>query len=111
MSRWVTREYPIHKQEIRENMATAISRIHLAFDLWTSNRRKAINGVTANWVDCKGHCQTALLAMKEMSDRHDGQSIARLVLPIIEDYNFADKLGFFVLNNALSNDTCVKELS
>jgi methionine synthase II (cobalamin-independent) len=37
MSRWVTQEYHIHKQEIRENMATAISRIHLAFDLWTSN--------------------------------------------------------------------------
>jgi hypothetical protein len=48
--------------------------------------------------------------MKEMSNCHDGQSIARSVLLIIEDYNFADKLDFFVLDNALSNDTCVKEL-
>lgn len=54
--------------------------------------------------------KTALLAMKEMSNCHDGQSIARSVLLIIEDYNFADKLDFFVLDNVLSNDTCVKEL-
>lgn len=110
VSRWVVKEFPVHKQEIRENMATGISRVHLAFDLWTSHRRKAINGITANWVDRKGRCQTALLAMPEMSDRHDGQSIARSVLPVIKDYGFGDKLGFFVLDNASSNDTCVAEL-
>lgn len=48
VSRWITQEFPIHKQEIRANMKSAISRIHLAFDLWTSSRRKAINGITAN---------------------------------------------------------------
>jgi hypothetical protein len=42
-------------------MATAISRIHLTFDLWTSSQRKAINGVTANWINRKGHCCTASL--------------------------------------------------
>ena len=48
VSRWVTQEFLVHKQEIRENMASAISAVHLAFDLWTSSRRKAINGITAN---------------------------------------------------------------
>ena len=111
ISRWVVQEFPVHKQEIRENMKTAISSVHLAFDLWTSKRHKAINGITANWVDRKGHCQTALLAMKEMSDRHSGVAIAQSVVPVIADYGFADKLGFFVLNNASSNDTCIAELA
>ena len=60
-------------------MKTAISRIHLAFDLWTSSRRKAINGITANWVDRKGRCRTALIALTEMGDCHDGVSIATSV--------------------------------
>jgi hypothetical protein len=111
MSRWITQEFPVHKQEIRDNMATAISRVHLAFDLWTSSRNKAINGITANWVDRKGHCQTALLALKEMGDRHDGQSIAHSVIPVINDYGFSDKVSFFVLDNASSNDTCMAELA
>jgi hypothetical protein len=59
ISRWLVKEFELHKQEIRDSMKTAISRVHLAFDLWTSSRHKAINGITANWVDQKGHCQTA----------------------------------------------------
>jgi hypothetical protein len=111
VSRWVNQEFPIHKQEIRDNIATSISRVHLAFDLWTSSHKKAINGITANWVDRKGHCCTALLALTEMGDRHSGQAIAQSVVPVIKDYNFGDKLGFFVLDNASSNDTCVAELA
>ena len=88
-----------------------ISRIYLAFDLWTLSHNKAINGITASWVDRKGHCCTALLALTEMGDRHSGQAIAQSVVPVIKDYNFGDKLGFFVLDNASSNDTCIAELA
>lgn len=110
ISRWIVQEFRCHKQEIKESMKTAISRIHLAFDLWTSSRRKAINGITANWVDRKGRCRTALIALTEMGDRHDGVSIATSVQPVINDYDFGCKLGFLVLDNAASNDTCVQEL-
>jgi hypothetical protein len=46
-----------------------------------------------------------------MKDRHDRVSIAQSVEPVIKDYGFNNKLGFFVLDNALSNDTCVEELA
>jgi hypothetical protein len=46
-----------------------------------------------------------------MGDRHSGQVIAQSVVRVIKDYNFGDKLGFFVLDNASSNDTCVAELA
>jgi hypothetical protein len=46
-----------------------------------------------------------------MGDHHSGQAIAQTVVPVIKDYNFSDKLGFFVLDNASSNDTCVAELA
>jgi hypothetical protein len=110
MSRWVVKEFELHKQEIRDSMKTAVSRVHLAFDLWTSSRRKAINGITANWVDRKGHCQTALLALVEMDNGHDGDSIAASIIPLIEDYGFKDNIGFLVLDNASSNDTACAAL-
>jgi hypothetical protein len=46
----------MHKEEVREILKNAASRIHLSFDLWTSPRRKAINGVVANFVDDRGKC-------------------------------------------------------
>lgn len=44
-----------------------------------------------------------------MSDCHNGVLIAASVVPVIKDYRFEDKLGFFVLDNASSNNTCVAE--
>jgi hypothetical protein len=110
ISRWSVKGFELHKQEIRDSIRTAISRVHLAFDLWTSSRRKAINGITANWVDQRGHCQTALLALVEMDDDHDGDSIAESIIPVIEDYGFGDKIGFLVLDNASSNETACAAL-
>ena len=45
-----------------------------------------------------------------MGDRHNGVSIATSVQPVINEYDFGCKLGFLVLDNAASNDTCVQEL-
>jgi hypothetical protein len=46
----------------------------------------------------------------EMTHRHDGKAIAANVLAVIDDYDLRDKVGFFVLDNASSNDTAVKIL-
>jgi hypothetical protein len=48
-----------------------------------------------------------MLAFKEMTDHHDGKAIAANVLAVIDDYDLRDKVGFFVLDNALNNDTAV----
>lgn len=97
----------MHKEEVREILKNAASRIHLSFDLWTSPRRKAINRVVANFVDDRGKCQTAMLAFREMTNRYDGKAIATNVLAVIDDYDLRDKVGFFVLDHASSNDTTV----
>lgn len=104
---WVYTEFAMHKEEVREILKNAASRIYLSFDLWTSPRRKAINGVVANFVDDRGKCQTAMLAFREMTNCYDGKAIAANVLAVIDDYDLRDKVGFFVLDNASSNDTAV----
>jgi hypothetical protein len=107
---WVYTEFTMHKDKVREILKNAASRIHLSFNLWTSPRRKAINGVVANFVDNRGKCQTAMLAFKEITDCHNGKAIAANVLAVINDYSLRDKVSFFVLDNALSNDTAVAVL-
>jgi hypothetical protein len=45
-----------------------------------------------------------------MTNCHDGEAIAANVLAVINDYYLRDKVGFFVLDNASSNDTAVAVL-
>jgi hypothetical protein len=88
VSRWIKTEFLLHKHEIRSALASAISHIHLSFDLWTNRRRKAINGVTAHFFDSKGRCRTILLALTEMADLHTGKNIALNTLKVIREYGF-----------------------
>jgi hypothetical protein len=109
--RWLLRELLLHKEDIWKVLKQAISQIHLSFDLWTSPARKAMNGITAHFVDKKGHCRTVLLALTEMDDRHSGKNIAANTLLVIKDFSFKGNVGYFVLDNAYSNDTAVDELA
>jgi hypothetical protein len=107
---WVYTEFAMHKEEVREILKNAASCIHLSFDLWTSLQRKAINGVVASFVDDSRKCQTAMLAFKEMTDCDDGKAIAANILAVINDYDLRNKVRFFVLDNASSNNTAVAVL-
>ena len=48
-----------------------------------------------------------MLAFKEMTNYHDSKAIAANVLAVIDNYDLRDKVSFFVLDNALNNDTAV----
>ena len=37
-------------------------------------------------------------------------SIAEVVISVLKDYNISKRLGYFVLDNAGTNDTCVEEI-
>jgi hypothetical protein len=51
-----------------------------------------------------------LLGLRHVEGAHLGENIAQLVIAVIEEYKIKDLLGYFVLDNALSNDTCVQEI-
>lgn len=36
--------------------------------------------------------------------------MAEPVIQVIQEYDLADKIGYFVLNNATNNDTCLEEV-
>jgi hypothetical protein len=54
LRRWITKEHALHKAEVKAILKKAYGKVHLSFDIWTSRRRRAMNGVTAHWVTRKG---------------------------------------------------------
>jgi len=103
---WVVAEFKKEKRRVRKELKKARSKIHLSFDLWTSPNFYSIAGIVAHFIDSNGYRQTQLLAIRHLKG-HSGANIAESVYRVIREYRIQDQVGFFVLDNASSNDVAV----
>ena len=108
---YIRRSYSYFREGIKEKLQKAKSRIHFSSDMWSSPNRKGFLGVTAQWVDEAYTLQKALLGMPEVQYDHSGAHQSRHLLNLIRWYEIYDNLGYFVGDNASSNDTCMRALS
>lgn len=63
-----------------------------------------------NYISAERALKTFLLALPQLQDDHSGASIANSVLDDIKEFKIEDRLGYFMLDNASNNDTCIAEL-
>src|SRR6478752_8617175 len=54
---------------------------------------------------------TPCLASKDIDSEHDGSHLAATILEVVDEWGFASKLGYFVMDNASNNDTMMRSLS
>ncbi|KAJ6441119.1 arginase [Purpureocillium lavendulum] len=54
--------------------------------------------------------RTFLLGLPRIEGRHCGENLADRVSEILHEYGFEDRVGYFVTDNAESNDTCLEDL-
>ena len=93
------------KREIHEN---SVSMIHISFDLWTSPNCIPLMGVVAHYTDKSFKNRTTMIALKRLHESHSGENMGTLLIEIIKDYGLEERLGYFITDNAGSNDTCVE---
>jgi hypothetical protein len=48
-----------------------------------------------------------MIALKRLHEAHSGENIDSLLIEIINDFDLKERLGYFVTDNASSNDTYV----
>lgn len=100
------------KDEIRQHLQTALSEIHLACDVWTTeHKKKAFLAIVAHFVDAGGNSRKALLALPRLRGSHGGQHQAEHVNSVIDQYGVAHKLGYYIDDNLGSNDKCCRFIS
>ncbi len=88
----------------------ARSSVYINFDLWTSSNNTAYFNVICHFIDVNKQLRTLLLAVRYVQGDHSGKNQARSILPVLEEYSLKGNLGFFIPDNASSNDTCVTEI-
>ncbi len=96
---------------ITNTLQTAVTKINLSFDLWTSGNKLALLGLCAHFIDTAGNPVTSLLSLPKQTGRHTGLRIADTVSDIITFYGLNERLGYSTTDNASSNATCMDELA
>lgn len=98
---------------VTEVLRSARSQIHFSFDGWTSKSYTSFLGINAQFIDHNFVQHRILLGLRPLSGRHDGASLADEVADTLAFWqiNDSDKLGYFTLDNAANNDTCMKDLA
>jgi hypothetical protein len=63
--------------------------------------------VVAHYTGRDYKVKTRLLALRRLHGHHGGENQAELLIHILRDFGIADRLGYFVTDNAHNNDTAI----
>ena len=99
--------FETRKEKLHQDIQEAYSKISISFDLWTSPNCHAILGCIAHFIDKNGKRRTAVLGLRELLGEHSGENMADVLLHIFKDYNISGRIGYFMADNATSNDNCI----
>jgi hypothetical protein len=92
---------------LKKELSEAHSRILISFDAWTSLSCVAILGAIAHFIDRIGKRRSVVLALRRLQGAHSGENMAEVLLQIFREYGISRRIGFFIGDNAESNDTCI----
>jgi hypothetical protein len=103
-------EFEKQKLEIKKELATARSRIHISSDLWTSPNRLPVVGIVAHYLDKNLKVQNHLIGMRRVSGTHSGENIAEAMIPVLQEMGVVFRLGYFIGDNHDANATCLRAI-
>ncbi|KJZ68038.1 hypothetical protein HIM_12571 [Hirsutella minnesotensis 3608] len=106
----IAKTYEQHKNVLREKLSLAKSRIHLSVDGWSSPNRANFLAVCAHFVDENFHLRKALLALPELRDGKGAETQFKVIVPVLEDYGIASRVGYLTGDNHGSNDKLCRHL-
>ncbi|KAJ2982028.1 hypothetical protein NQ176_g1656 [Zarea fungicola] len=96
---------------LKKQLHLAGSNIHVSTDTWTSEEGTDYLSVVVHFLDGNSTLRTALLDLPPLKGPHSGENIAKVLATALDFYELAPRLGFFMMDNARNNDTCIEELS
>jgi hypothetical protein len=98
-----------YKDIVRKAVQSALSRIHISLDIWTSPNRYLLLAICAHFTSYDSKRQKALLALKQVGG-HSGENQFAVLLPVLQDYGIVRKLGAIIADNASSNNTLYRAI-
>lgn len=113
VARFIMRLYDYMQPQVCEELSNALGKVHISFDGWTvKGGKRGFLGVVAHYVNQRGEIKDLPIALPQLSGAHTGVKIAEVVDKTLQKFSIdSTKLGYFVLDNARSNDVAIATLA
>ncbi|EKG09031.1 HAT domain-containing protein [Macrophomina phaseolina MS6] len=101
------------RKKVQDLVSSAKSKITFSVDMWTSDEgnKKAYLAVNSHFIDNLGTLRTALLSFARIVGPHSGENLAKALYKSITSYGINyTRVGYFVADNADTNDTMLRKL-
>ncbi|KAI2475192.1 hypothetical protein Ptr902_13390 [Pyrenophora tritici-repentis] len=88
-------------------------KIHISFDGWTTKGgKRGFFGVVAHYATATGDVRDVAIDLPHLAGVHSGERIASCINQVLMKFGITSTtLGYFVLDNAYTNDAAVAKLS
>jgi hypothetical protein len=74
--------------------------------------KKGFLGIVAHYVTATGELRDLPIALPQLTGSHSGERMGEIVLATLRSFSTsANKVGYFVLNNAINNNTVGRGVS
>ena len=95
--------YEQKKCELKEKLNGIQSKYSITCDIWTAKNQISFFGFTIHYIDDDWQMKVNLLAFKCLKVEHDGQSLSKTFIGVLEEYGIADRLLGVTADNASNN--------
>ena len=99
----VSKAWIKHKDIVRRELQSVLSRIHISLDIWTSPNRFLLLAIVTHFTTYTQKKQKALLALKQVPG-HSSDDQFLILLLVLQDYGIVQKLRAIIANNASPNN-------
>jgi hypothetical protein len=104
LSNWIKNAFTYRTVNIKDLLATALSKINISCDIWTSTNGLSLLGVVAYFINGDGKLRLVLIGLPRIRGSHTGENIARCLMLVILKYEIELILGCLIIDNAINND-------
>jgi hypothetical protein len=113
VSRFVMRLFSALQPLVVEQLSQAISKVHISFDGWTTKGgKRGYLGIVAHFAIVTGRIIDLPIGLPQLVGAHTGERIAEVIATTLRAYAITpSQLGYFVLDNASSNDVAVTSIA
>jgi hypothetical protein len=108
---WIEQSFKLQQDIVRKTLQSALTRIHISLDIWTTPNSYLTLGVCAHFVNIDGVRQTLVLGIRSVSGHAGDVQFQEALLPLFKDFGIERQIGVIVGDNSTTNDTLCRTIS
>lgn len=99
------------RQQVTIIFQSALSFIHITGDSYTSSNHPSAWRIVGHFAFEKRKVECLLLLLTKIKAPHKGENQTNMIIATLLSYDIRNRLGYFVRNNASSNDILMDYIS